>query len=132
MAGLVGAGRTELARAIFGMTGRSAADPARRPAARDPVAARGDRARHLPGAGGPQAVGLILEASISEQHLAAEPRPFAVAYRLDAVAERSEPRGRAGRLDIRTRLGHKLVGTLSGGNQQKVVLAKWLARRPRC
>ena len=34
-------------------------------------------------------------------------------------------------LDIRTASIDTLVGTLSGGNQQKVVLAKWLSMKPR-
>lgn len=35
------------------------------------------------------------------------------------------------RLDIRTSDAEKAVGELSGGNQQKVVLARWLAMNPR-
>ena len=34
------------------------------------------------------------------------------------------------KLDIKPPDPHKLVGTLSGGNQQKVLLAKWLAGKP--
>jgi ribose transport system ATP-binding protein len=35
------------------------------------------------------------------------------------------------RLNVRTPTIHQEVGLLSGGNQQKVVLAKWLCRTPR-
>src|SRR5207237_4906688 len=35
------------------------------------------------------------------------------------------------RLRVRTPSVRQLVGLLSGGNQQKIVLGKWLARRPR-
>ena len=36
-----------------------------------------------------------------------------------------------GRLNVRTPSVQQVVGLLSGGNQQKVVLAKWLSRTPR-
>ena len=48
-----------------------------------------------------------------------------------AAAETALPRAERRRLDIRAPGVETEVGTLSGGNQQKVVLAKWLAMPPR-
>ena len=45
--------------------------------------------------------------------------------------ERDLARGYAERLNVRMTGVGQLVGALSGGNQQKVVLAKWLATKPR-
>lgn len=50
---------------------------------------------------------------------------------LDLRAERSAVRASIDRLRIRTRGPAQAVGTLSGGNQQKVVLAKWLLAHAR-
>jgi L-arabinose transport system ATP-binding protein len=51
------------------------------------------------------------------------------------VVRRGEERSIAGhfvdRLKVRTPGVEQAVSTLSGGNQQKVVLARWLARKPR-
>jgi ribose transport system ATP-binding protein len=46
-------------------------------------------------------------------------------------AEESLAQEMCGRLNVRTPSIRQLVALLSGGNQQKVVLAKWLARTPR-
>src|SRR5207253_4973626 len=46
-------------------------------------------------------------------------------------AEEALAQDMCGRLNIRTPSIRQLVALLSGGNQQKVVLAKWLARAPR-
>jgi ribose transport system ATP-binding protein len=49
---------------------------------------------------------------------------------LDRSGERAEVGDWIERLDVRPRRTEAVFGTLSGGNQQKVVLAKWLRRRP--
>jgi len=57
-------------------------------------------------------------------------RKFAVAYLLDRDREQEASRQQSARLNIRAASVSSLAGTLSGGNQQKVVLAKWLAMSP--
>jgi rhamnose transport system ATP-binding protein len=50
---------------------------------------------------------------------------------LDLAREFDLARKYAGRLDLRASSLSQEVGTLSGGNQQKVVIGKWLATEPR-
>ncbi|MEO8057422.1 MAG: sugar ABC transporter ATP-binding protein [Burkholderiales bacterium] len=132
LAGLVGAGRTELARAIFGVdrlaggTVMLEGKPVRFNGAADAVKAGvflvpEDR----------KAMGLLLDFAISENitlpHLAAYSRAMMVSSELErAQAEKSR-----GELGIRAPNVRARAGSLSGGNQQKVVLAKWLAMNPR-
>ena len=95
----------------------------------DPLAAGRHPPRHRPGAGGPQAAGAVPVARHPHE-LSAWPRSTASAA--GASSSTSAPRRalveeyrRA--LNIRMAGPEQLVGNLSGGNQQKVVLARWLA-----
>ncbi len=127
LAGLVGAGRTELARVLFGLTPadageirmagpvtiRSPQDAIRHGIAYVPE----DRRRH----------GVILELSVAANTTLASLRGL----RLDDRAERETARQFALRLAIKTPSVDTPVGHLSGGNQQKVALARWLATGPK-
>ncbi len=134
-AGLMGAGRTEVARALFGL------DP------HDSGALRlsGDVLRHF----SPRALmwrglafltenrrseGLCLDGQISENLLLAALPKLAVSPARRLSGTRLQPvvaRLRAlVHLDPKAR-DEQPVRTLSGGNQQKVVLGKWLLREPR-
>jgi ribose transport system ATP-binding protein len=128
VAGLVGAGRTELARAIMG------ADPI--DAGR--ITIRGQAARVRTPAGAVRqglgflpedrkAHGLVL--SLSVQHNIALPnhRRMSRWGLLDARRERREAQRMIDQLRIKTPSPDRIARWLSGGNQQKVVLAKWLA-----
>jgi ribose transport system ATP-binding protein len=132
LAGLIGAGRTELARGIFGIDGllggtltldgkRVAFTTPRDAMAHGVFLVPEDRKR----------CGLLLEESICENILLPNlPQCSAGGLVQESKAlENAELQKR--RLGIRAPSVHIDAGTLSGGNQQKVVLAKWLSRNPR-
>jgi rhamnose transport system ATP-binding protein len=120
--GLVGAGRTELAEALFGLAAdvrgsvRLAPDAAEAGIALVPE----DR----------QSQGAILPFSIAAN--VALPNLAALAPRgwCDARREAGLAREWMDKLSIKALTPQQPVSSLSGGNQQKVVLGKWLARNP--
>jgi rhamnose transport system ATP-binding protein len=132
LAGLVGAGRSEVARAIFGVDRRDAGE----------VQVNGIS---LPG-GSPSAAmsagiglvpedrraqGLVMELSVERNVTLTRLRALA---RLGVIGRGSERRAAAEwveRLRIKLHSFDDPVNFLSGGNQQKVVLAKWLATDPK-
>jgi ABC-type sugar transport system ATPase subunit len=132
LAGLVGSGRSEVARAVFGL------DPA----------ARG----HVEVEGRPMRLGSIREAMRRGLALVPEDRKrqglvlglsgrmnFSMSLLdrlsrwgfMDGRRERREAQGYFTRLAVKTPSIETPVMAMSGGNQQKVVLAKWLARDSR-
>ena len=130
-AGLVGAGRTELAHVLFGLTPRdsgtvrlrggdvrvgSPADAVRLGFAYVPE----DRRRH----------GVVGEMTVAANTTLASLRAISRAGFLDFDAERAIATTYVKRFAIRARSIDAPVATLSGGNQQKVALARWLATRP--
>jgi ribose transport system ATP-binding protein len=132
LAGLVGAGRSELARAIFGIDeveGGSIVmegSELSRHTVMDAVAAGiclipEDR----------KAEGLFLDFSITEN--IAMPSHTALARNgfVDHDAERGLAEESRAKLQIKAAHLGRAVAELSGGNQQKVVIAKWLAMNPR-
>ena len=131
-AGLVGAGRTELMQTIFGVTpalgGRivlegqpyAPANP-RDAIARGVFLAPEDRKRH----------GLVLPMTVVENTSLPGLTGRSPWRRLDRSAEREVAQAQVARLRTRTPSLNQLVVNLSGGNQQKVVLGKWLALQPR-
>ncbi|MCC6314798.1 MAG: sugar ABC transporter ATP-binding protein [Thermomicrobiales bacterium] len=133
LAGLVGSGRTDVAQAIFGITPAErgtvtiAGAPTRIASPRDAIA-RGlafvpeDRGRH----------GLLLPMSIVHNGALTVLSTLARSGWLEPGQERSVVGATLDRLRLRGATGlDQPVGQLSGGNQQKVVLAKWLLTRPR-
>jgi ribose transport system ATP-binding protein len=132
LAGLVGSGRTELARAIFGIDHKAGGEIiiSGKPAdAGDPKAAIAHGVFLVPE--DRKQCGLLLDISISENialpDLANYSRGLLVQHRLEtANAEKQKTS-----LGIRTPSVEVDARRLSGGNQQKVVLAKWLSMQPK-
>src|SRR3954452_10444956 len=131
LAGLVGAGRSEVARAVFGVdpyeSGRVSVRGKQIPR-RDPVAAMAAGLALVPEDRRKQ--GLVLEESVARNVTLAIRRNLAKIGLLSSGAENGAARTWASRLEVKTAALDTEVGTLSGGNQQKVVLAKWLATDP--
>ncbi len=132
LAGLIGSGRSEVARAIFGADRRDAGDvelDGRRLMARTPQQAIRAGVAMLPESRKDQ--GLHMERTLVEN--VTLPHLGDVSKAL-FIKTRSEQR-RAAKLmrdvDVRAERPTARVATLSGGNQQKVLFAKWLFRRPK-
>jgi rhamnose transport system ATP-binding protein len=125
--GLVGAGRTELMEALFGLepVTRGEVRLHREPfAARSPSAAIDRGLVYVPE--DRQRNGAILALSVADNvTLPSLGRLF-----LDGAAERAMTRQMVQRLQIKCAGAEQRVADLSGGNQQKVVIGKWLATRP--
>ena len=133
LAGLVGAGRSELARAVFGIDRRLGGEvrldgePSAIDSPRDAI----DRGIYLVPEDRKRS-GLLLDVSIAENISLPDLASYA---RGPHRAPRRRDRERRAAADAasasRRRRSTTAVGSLSGGNQQKVVLAKWLSMRPR-
>ncbi len=132
LAGLVGAGRTELARALFGIDRVEAGEivldgrPARFATSAEAVKAGvflvpEDR----------KGMGLLLDLAITENITLPNLRAYAQGVVVSREAERRQAEKSRIDLDIRAPDVGVRTSALSGGNQQKVVLAKWLAMSPR-
>lgn len=132
-AGLVGAGRTETVRMIFGADPKDAGEiliegrPVRIESPRDALAAGigfvpEDRSNH----------GLILRLSVLENIvLPSLEQHTRLGVLLDHMGLLKTAQTFVSKLNIRVAQLQQKVMFLSGGNQQKAVVAKWLALRPR-
>jgi inositol transport system ATP-binding protein len=132
LAGLVGAGRTELARAVFGAdpfdSGRVLVDG--QPAAiRSPQDAIRRGVGLVPEDRKQQALFLALGVRFNLS-MAAHERILRGKLFIDEAAERRMVDDYRKALNIRMASQDQIVANLSGGNQQKVVLARWLALQP--
>ena len=132
LAGLVGSGRTELARAIFGIDSKAGGEIRILGATvtlGDPRAAIGHGLFLVPE--DRKQCGLLLDIPISENislpDLASYSRALLVQHRLETANAEKQKKS----LGIRTPSVEVDAKRLSGGNQQKVVLAKWLSMKPK-
>ncbi len=132
LAGLVGAGRSEILETLYG---------ARRPSA-GTVSVLGKQLRRgsVPAAVGAgmglcpeerKSQGLLLDQAVYRNITVSSLGRFSRFGLLDGRAERRSAREATESLDVRPAGVERLVRLLSGGNQQKVVLARWLLRECR-
>lgn len=132
VAGLVGSGRSELAQVIFGITPAEGGEilvdgkPVR---IRRPADAMNLGIAYVPEDRGTQ--GLIRQMRIRENVSLAMLRQLAHGAFIRFGAERKLAQETIRQLNIRAYSYDQIVNKLSGGNQQKVVVGKWLARKPR-
>ncbi|MEX0675543.1 MAG: ATP-binding cassette domain-containing protein [Pirellulales bacterium] len=129
--GLVGSGRSEFARAVFGLEpplgGTIAVDGTNR-AVRNPRQAVAAGLAYLPEDRLRQ--GVFRGLSVRANTVLSTLRSLAAGPLSSASRERSAARGQIAALAIKCRDAEQPVAELSGGNQQKVVLARWLLTRP--
>jgi rhamnose transport system ATP-binding protein len=132
LAGLVGAGRSEVARAIFGIdkpdAGHVEVDGTRLPPAR-PLAAMRAGIGFVPEDRRQQ--GLVMDLSIARNATMTRTGSLTRMGLVRGAAETRLAREWATRLRLKFHRLDDPAGFLSGGNQQKVVLAKWLATEPK-
>jgi ribose transport system ATP-binding protein len=132
LAGLVGSGRTELARVLFGID-------------RSPGGTMRFEGRELVLGSAAEAVrqgiflvpedrkltGILLDLPIAENISLPDLRSHATRFLVSVASETTTAETQKANLGIKAPSVKTRTGTLSGGNQQKVVLAKWLAMNPR-
>lgn len=130
-AGLMGAGRTEVAQAIFGNLKKSKGDifiHGEKVTIKNPIQAMKygigfvteDR----------KTEGLVLDFSIKENMFLTNLKTIAKSGFIQPQQEQSHAAKYIEQLNIRCSDATQAVGSLSGGNQQKVVIAKWLSTKP--
>ena len=132
VAGLLGSGRTTLLQSLFGTRSdvrgsvRLGGDPARL----DSVSrAMGAGVAYVPESRLEQAV--FLDESVALNLAAGRLRSFRRGPRIRYGDLVDDARRRVADFGIKTANVHATIATLSGGNQQKVVMARWIARAPR-
>lgn len=131
VAGLVGAGRTEFARAVFGIDEADSGEvflngvPIRNSHPRDAIRRNiaylpEDRRKH----------GVILDLPIASNVTLASLQILSGRFGLNFGKEQELAAEYTRRLGVKTPSIHDSVATLSGGNQQKVALSRWLLTKP--
>ena len=131
LAGLVGSGRTQLAETIFGLTPADSGEiilgdtAARIESPADAIRlgigyVPEDRRQH----------GVVLDMSVAANISAASLRTVSRHGLIDRAAEADAAARYVDQFHIKTSSVAAEVGSLSGGNQQKVALARWLSTSP--
>jgi rhamnose transport system ATP-binding protein len=131
LAGLVGSGRTELAQTVFGLTPADSGEVlvgGRAVTVRSPRGAIDAGIGYLPE--DRKQHGVVPEMAIDQNVSLASLGAVARTGLIDRACERSQAQRYVDQLRIKTASVGAEVESLSGGNQQKVALARWLAIAP--
>jgi rhamnose transport system ATP-binding protein len=131
LAGLVGAGRTELAETLFGLTPAEGGEILLNGTAvriQSPSDAIGLKIGYLPE--DRRQHGVVLEMAIAANISMANLGAVSRIGLIDDGEERSMARRFVDQLRVKTPSLYAETGSLSGGNQQKIALARWLAIEP--
>lgn len=133
IAGLMGAGRTELVESIFGAHPGRRSGRVRLWGKEISIGSPQDAIRHGIGlvTEDRKRTGLVLQMTVTHNITLAHLRALCRMGLIDFGAERRVAQTQAQRMRLRAAGLGVLVSTLSGGNQQKVVLGKWLATSPK-
>jgi ribose transport system ATP-binding protein len=131
-AGLVGAGRSEMARAVFGidqplngsihLAGRQLQICSAKDAIENGIYLMPEDRRKS---------GLVVEMTVSENITLPNMANLTIAGLIKHNQEKDIAETQCRKLNIKTPSSETIAENLSGGNQQKVVLAKWLALAPK-
>ena len=130
--GLVGAGRTEAMQGLFGITPTTSGVvtlEGRRLSIQSPSDAIAAGISYVPE--DRQDQGAILSLGIRENVTLADLARHVKGLFLSRASEQAETRRLGRRLAVKAANWEQRLAELSGGNQQKVVIAKWLATRPK-
>jgi len=131
-AGLVGSGRSEIVRAIFGIDRRDTGDILinnKKVKIHNTVDALRNGIGFVPEDRKEQA--LILKMNVRSNISLASLPAFRKGLFIEKQKEARVAQEYIGKLDIRTPSDRQIVNNLSGGNQQKVVIGKWMETAPR-
>jgi ABC-type sugar transport system ATPase subunit len=132
VAGLLGSGREEIGGLLFGAAPRDGGSLMTPSGEVEALSPRSSIARGIGYVPADRAArGAVMTMSVRENLTLPRLGPVTSGgYRLSKARERTEARHWIGRLDVRPDDPERAIKTLSGGNQQKVVLAKWLRNGP--
>jgi rhamnose transport system ATP-binding protein len=132
LSGLVGSGRSELAQTIFGVTPAESGQiriAGQQVNIRSPAQARSLGVAYVPEDRGTQ--GLVRPMTVRENFSLAALGKVAFGGFIDQRAERKLASDGVKRFAVKASSLEQIAGKLSGGNQQKIVLGKWLANGPK-
>jgi rhamnose transport system ATP-binding protein len=132
LAGLVGSGRSELAQTLFGITPAESGEirlMGEGVTIRSAEGARSKGIAYVPEDRGVQ--GLVRPMSVLHNFSLAALGALSRAGFIDRGAERRMAEEGVQRFRVKTSSVEEIAGRLSGGNQQKIVLGKWLANNPK-
>jgi rhamnose transport system ATP-binding protein len=132
VAGLVGSGRSETAQVIFGILPAQSGQifiEGKPVTISRPAQAVTQGIAYVPEDRGTQ--GLIKQMTIRENVSLSVLNDLSTSSFISQSAEKSLAQKSIEQFDIKAYSGEQIVGKLSGGNQQKVVLSKWLASNPK-